>query len=929
MSTVHRPNDHVCATCGKLLAPAMLSAAGQCRRCEAEGPPLRSIGKFSVVGRLGAGTMGVVYKCSQPGLDRLVAVKVVRPGQHPAAESALRFEREVRAAAQLSHPNVVQIFDVGAEGEVQYLVMEFVDGPSLDRLIGTPALTIERSLSLIYHLASATAAAHALGMIHRDIKPSNVLLDKSGRPKLADFGLAKSLWDGEPLSRTGDLVGTPCYMSPEQAFDASAEVDARTDVYSLGAVMYEMLTGRRPVDGPTLMSVLYKLAEEDVMPVDELNPKVPDAVRAICQRALAKNRDERFQSASEMAEAVRAYMLAQIGPKSGGLRPAAVPDLLPELVTAVAVRRPLKAATRRWRPLPSLGTAALIAVVSIAVVWGGVYGWWRFGPSRQQLASGLSGARADSSVHAPRPADVPASSEIASGLVAQAREQLAQSIKLPEPELRRQRVQAAIEDLSAALRRTPDSLEARLLRARARRATGEYVAAWDDLNQVLQRQPDNLAALYERLLAAYEFRLLYLGNISEPLVQPRQVAGLAADVNALIERGGGSERRAARLVDALARTEFREAARLADEPSAPDKAGAYPADLAMLEADALLRAAAAAQVEEANSQESERPAKRARRQALQRRADEKLERGLAADPNHAGLLFVKATAMIRKANWEAAEGNPVERVYKSTAFQKVLERFRSATLQAGPDTPLAQAVLLVNLGELDVALEHVNVALSYRPEDPLPYVLKAWLKLSVPRDAPLAAVDIDRLLDDLRPAFEPLPQDFNPFFVRALLETMAGRWDVARTDVFEARRKLGKSEPSNVYAYNQWYSTANGSPTEFLFATQDVLTTCGAAPELRVLLGHELLKRLDDAMLIRREGLDESELQRMIGWTHYHLALCAAEQKDRDGTLSHLREAVGIKLAELSPEAMRQDAAFADWRDDEAFVQLLTSAVQQ
>lgn len=927
MSTVHRPNDRPrpCSTCGKTLAPAMMSADGQCLRCAAEGPPLRTIGKFSVVGRLGAGAMGVVYKCSQPGLDRLVAVKVIHMGRQAAAEASLRFEREVRSAARLSHPNVVQIFDVGSEADLDYLVMEYVDGPSLDRLIGTPALTVHRSLSLIYHLASATAAAHALGMMHRDIKPSNVLLDKSGRPKLADFGLAKSLRDDEPLSRTGDLLGTPCYMSPEQAFEASADVDERTDVYSLGAVLYEMLTGRRPVDGPTLMSVLYKLAEDDIIPVGELNPNVPDEVRAICHRALAKNRGDRFQSANEMADAVRLY-LATSGAAGDESRPAVVPALLPELVTALTVRSsPGQTARRpRWRR-----PAIFSATASLAAALVGISVWFpRHRPVQHPNDRSHAAVASDDTDLRPRPSVVLASSDIAAGLVAQAREQLGQSLQLPEADLRRQRVQAAIEDLSAALRRVPDHLEARLLRGRARRASGEYLAALDDLDHVLKRDAANLTALYERLLAAYAFRILYLGNISDALLRPRQVPRLAADINVLIERGGPSERRIARLIDALARTEFREAARLAEETSPAGKRSEHGADLAMLETDALLRAAGEAHAEEANADEADRPKKVSRRQGLARRADEKLAQGLAAEPNHAGLLFLQASAIICRSNWDARESSPAKSVYKSTAFQSVLERLRTATLQAGPDTPLAQAVLLLNLGELDGALEHVNVALSYRPDDPLPYVLKAWLKLSVPREAPLASTDVERLLDDLRPAFDPVPNDFNPFFVRALLETLAGRWDLARNDVFEARRKLGKSDPSDVPAYNRWYATANASPTEFYFATQDVLLNCGASTEPRVRLAHELLKRLNDSMLIKLDGLDEAEVRRMKGWTYYHLAICSAENKDRDGTLGHLREAVGTNLADLSPDAVREEPIFADWHDDEAFVQLLTSAIQ-
>jgi serine/threonine-protein kinase len=156
-------------------------------------PQPERIGKYEVVERLGAGAMGVVYKCRQPGLDRQVAVKVLLAARHSSGDQLQRFQREARAAAQLTHPNVVQVYDVGRDGDLDYFVMEYVEGNSLDRLIGTPLLTVERSLRLLVHLAMALEAAHRRGIIHRDVKPSNILLDDAGRPKLADFGLAKAL----------------------------------------------------------------------------------------------------------------------------------------------------------------------------------------------------------------------------------------------------------------------------------------------------------------------------------------------------------------------------------------------------------------------------------------------------------------------------------------------------------------------------------------------------------------------------------------------------------------------------------------------------------------------------------------------------------------------------------------------------------------
>jgi serine/threonine protein kinase len=195
------------------------------------------IGKYVPIRELGVGAMGVVYLCSQPGLERPVAVKVMIAGRHASPEQIQRFQREAWAAAQLSHPNVLQIYDVGREGMLNYFVMEYVDGPSLDALIGTPDLTLERTLRFVAQVARALQAAHARAIIHRDIKPSNILINPDDHPKLADFGLAKSLHDSQDLSGSGDIIGTPRYMSPEQALAVQGEIDHRTDIYSLGAVM--------------------------------------------------------------------------------------------------------------------------------------------------------------------------------------------------------------------------------------------------------------------------------------------------------------------------------------------------------------------------------------------------------------------------------------------------------------------------------------------------------------------------------------------------------------------------------------------------------------------------------------------------------------------------------------------------------------------
>ena len=272
----------------------------------------RQIGKYDVMDRLGTGAFGVVYRCRDAALDRTVAVKVLSMAGHADPELLERFQRESRAAARISHPHIVPVFEAGLDGDQPYLVMEHVEGQSLDRLIGSPRLTLETALRVVFHLAQALQAAHEQGVVHRDVKPANVLIDHDGRPKLTDFGLARLATDRGGLSRTGDLLGTPRYMSPEQVLLGHGEVDCRTDIYSLGAVMYEMLTGVPAADGPNPMAVLRKISDDEPVPLRQLKPKVPEEVAAICERMMAKDRDLRYPTAAAVAGDIQAFMLRKM-----------------------------------------------------------------------------------------------------------------------------------------------------------------------------------------------------------------------------------------------------------------------------------------------------------------------------------------------------------------------------------------------------------------------------------------------------------------------------------------------------------------------------------------------------------------------------------------------------------------------------------------
>jgi predicted Ser/Thr protein kinase len=864
----------------------------------------QTIGKYQVLERLGAGAMGVVYKCRQPDLDRLVAVKVLLAARHASPGQRQRFQREARAAARLAHPNVVPIHDVADDGELTWFVMEYVDGCSLDRLIGSPALTVDHSLRLVYHLARALQAAHDQGIIHRDIKPSNILIHRSGQPKLADFGLAKSLHDSGHLSGSGDLIGTPQYMSPEQILDAPEDVDARTDVYSLGAVLYEMLTGRRAVDGPNVLAILRRLTDEEPVPVRAVNPAVPQEVADLCARAMARDRAERFPSAGEFAEAIQRYLLERLLDNPEPLDALRLPEILAALPPAT-----LHGPRRRSWPWQRLALAA--ALVAGIVAAGG---WALSRGLRQPPARGAEDAAERDHPDGTR-----------DRLVAHAREQLRGALRLPETTTPRDHLKALLEDLTALLKRADDP-EARLLRARAARRGGEHLAACDDLTHLLGREPGNVAAGVERLLANYELYVLYFGNLNEPAVRPQAKEHLDADLALLRERGDASQKYAAALVQALAQQDYVAAGKLVrTEPFAEVPPESQP-DWAMLEADALSQAAEQAYQEEQNAGDDEGKAEKRRgREELVRRALQALRRGLEADPNHVGLLFLKANSFQRRATWEAAENEDRDTAFRryKPAYETACDRLRRITLRAGCDTPVARAVLLSNIGRHEPALDQMQDALSCRPTLPYLYTFRAWLQLQVPPDGILSAEEVQRILRDFQPAFDTPPDDASPYFVRALLQAAAGNWDEARRDLRQCRRNLGRDDlPTTVPTYADWLAKAHASTSEFLYSTRDLLGYLSVPVEVRIRLGEELLRRLADAGNVEQDGLKAEQVRDMKGWTHFGLAQAFAEKEERAKVLQHVREALQLKIPDLTAKNCQEDGTLKAWNDDAAFAQL-------
>jgi serine/threonine protein kinase/tetratricopeptide (TPR) repeat protein len=303
---VHTVVRSVClADAGRSLPPGPDTPPGAGAETAAAGPALAG---YEIFGELGRGGMGIVYKARQVALDRLVALKMVRGGALAGREEAARFRTEALAAARLRHPNTVQVYDVGEHDGCPFLALEFIDGGSLaHKLNGTP-LTARRSAELVEALARAMHYAHGQGIVHRDLKPGNVLLTADGTPKITDFGLAKRLDGQAGMTGSGQLLGTPSYMAPEQAGGKAGAAGPAADVYALGAILYECLTGRPPFKAETALETLELVRDREPAPPHLLQPKVPRDPETICLKCLHKEPTRRYATALALAEDLARFL---------------------------------------------------------------------------------------------------------------------------------------------------------------------------------------------------------------------------------------------------------------------------------------------------------------------------------------------------------------------------------------------------------------------------------------------------------------------------------------------------------------------------------------------------------------------------------------------------------------------------------------------
>ncbi len=342
------------------------------------------IGRYKIVRELGRGAMGVVYHAIDPNIGRPVAIKTIQLGgpRKPDEQERLRERlfREARSAGMLSHPGIVTIYDVEQQGELAYIAMEFVDGPTLDQLLSdAQPLAANRMFGILAQTAAALDYAHSKGIVHRDIKPANIMIAGDGTAKITDFGIAK-ITAAEQFTMTGSIVGTPHYMSPEQV--QGQPVDGRSDQFSLAVIAFEMLTGEKPYTGEHLTTVVYKIVAEEPVAPHRINSTLSGPIENVLRKGLAKKPDARYRTCSEFIDALEKACAATKGwkpmPRGGSLNAPTMAEGAQPAVTLPPGRRPVRSggtATVDRGPKRKSGFLPFLAAILMAAALLALIGW--------------------------------------------------------------------------------------------------------------------------------------------------------------------------------------------------------------------------------------------------------------------------------------------------------------------------------------------------------------------------------------------------------------------------------------------------------------------------------------------------------------------------------------------------------------------------
>jgi len=469
-----------------------------------------TLGRYQLLGEIGRGQMGIVYRAFDPKIDRKVAIKTIQVEAMGSGMDAVslrrRFVLEAQTAGRLSHANIATVYDVGEEGETTFIAMELVEGRTLESYLATNSTPrFDETLEILSQIAAGLDAAHAQGVIHRDIKPANILIRADGQVKITDFGIAR--FSATELTQTRTAVGTPSYMSPEQL--AGEELDGRTDLYALGVIAFRMLTGEKPYQAEEVATLIMKIMQGKTVDPIHVNPLLPQACRKVLQRAIARDRDKRFATGAEMVAALRKVLLD--------------PAELRRLMELTRRHRP-STWWQRWSPWIAGG---LVAVAVVAL-------WFSLGRHHGEVVVMAPEIMSDHPLSADerqalkeivraealvgegkRGAAMRAFERawnLAPSVVRMRKAAYIQLLLATAREIAAREPATAIHHYNRILELSPEYTDVynRLGRLHARQ--GSYEAARDDFLEVLRRQPSHLAARFD-----YAKVLYHLGRYEEAL----------------------------------------------------------------------------------------------------------------------------------------------------------------------------------------------------------------------------------------------------------------------------------------------------------------------------------------------------------------------------------------------------------------------------
>lgn len=872
-------------------------------------PPM--IGRYRIVERLGAGAFGIVYLCEDLQLQRRVAVKVLLAAAHASPELTERFQREARAVARLSHPNIVSIFDVGQHEGLPYLVMEYVDGPSLERAMAGKPWSISVSLNLAIQLADALVTTHSAGIVHRDVKPSNILIDNEGRPRLADFGLARIADDTHWLSHTGDIVGTPRYMSPEQVLLATSEIDYRTDIYSLGAVLYELLSGVPAVNAPTPMATLRRLTDEIVAPIDQHRSDLPAALVELLESMLNRDREQRPESMKDVVVRLRASLPLNSRGEFGQLEPIDIPNRILDSRNKQAASSATRVTSRRNLALLGLfSMAAFLTIASVRQMWN----------REREVELGKP------TTTGPLPTLKTITRDELSVWKANFRERFSSLSSMRFIEDYRGSLATLVEESNQLVATHASDSELRSNRARLLMRNGEVQAAATDLENIPDGQKTE-EDHFTQLMARGVWEILYCGLLPDVWLRPLKSNELTAAIERALHGPDTTHSFIAawmklNLDDSGLNEENVEQLLAKFDENANVKFNQHALIWQALTFHRLARRIHF-RIQDADSTSITQI--RNQRDAWDQRSAELIQRGLNVDAHDCYLLFLRTQRLGTLVEWETADGANWEDVVRrqNPVFETSYQQFRRVSARISPESSFARALLLASFVKEERSMEQLREYLGDRQLSVTARAFLAWLQLRNDPDGEFSAADAGALATSLEAEVLKAPKEFGIYVMLAICRAMAGRWQDARQDLLKGRIATGADNWDIIAGnYADWCQATEAPLAEFQERTIDVLWTYKGSWSALVELQKQLLTSLHPENGQLPSGLSEVRVRSMEAWGHFRLAKMQASAENRNEVLYHIRESLKRGDPSVGVDRFRTDATLAPWLHDEEFVRL-------